>query len=349
MSEGEGSRKVRKSGSPKVRRNRKSEVESPKSEEKNSALDIPNSEQRSHLEHLEETDTSEKIKHPKRRSPLEHREKTKYSEKSEITIMEVHHHPQLEHKPKPWKEYILEGLMIFLAVFMGFIAENIREHIVEKNRSKEYMKEMVDNLKFDTLRCSVNMPGNIAVALGLDSFRAELKRALGGHIDGNKLYYFAAKYDGEFSQAVFNTSAITELRSSGSLRLIGNKKLIADMADYYDRRLFAAIKFQPEDASKALRKVIDETFSWTYFDAKVNNAEVLNKQFRNDYDPAKLLAITPAPNLLKTDSESLQSLYTAVCNFELNVKKYDFFLSYVKIAAVPLMKSIQKEYILEDE
>ncbi|MFB9842968.1 hypothetical protein [Mucilaginibacter ginsenosidivorans] len=23
--------------------------------------------------------------------------------------MEVHHHPQLEHKPKPWKEYLLEG------------------------------------------------------------------------------------------------------------------------------------------------------------------------------------------------------------------------------------------------
>ena len=41
--------------------------------------------------------------------------------------MEVHHHPQLDHKHKPWKEYLLEGLMIFIAVMMGFIAENIRE------------------------------------------------------------------------------------------------------------------------------------------------------------------------------------------------------------------------------
>lgn len=30
--------------------------------------------------------------------------------------MEVHHHPQLKHEPKPWKEYILEYLMIVLAV-----------------------------------------------------------------------------------------------------------------------------------------------------------------------------------------------------------------------------------------
>ncbi len=30
--------------------------------------------------------------------------------------MEVHHHPDLHHKPKKWKEYFLEFLMIFLAV-----------------------------------------------------------------------------------------------------------------------------------------------------------------------------------------------------------------------------------------
>src|SRR5882757_1923638 len=36
--------------------------------------------------------------------------------------MEVHHHPEVERKI--FKQYVLEGLMIFLAVFMGFIAEN---------------------------------------------------------------------------------------------------------------------------------------------------------------------------------------------------------------------------------
>ena len=44
----------------------------------------------------------------------------------ETENMEVHHHPDLHHKPKKWKEYFLEFLMIFLAVTMGFIAENIR-------------------------------------------------------------------------------------------------------------------------------------------------------------------------------------------------------------------------------
>jgi hypothetical protein len=42
--------------------------------------------------------------------------------------MEVHHHPDLHHKKKNFKEYFLEFLMIFLAVTPGFVAENIREH-----------------------------------------------------------------------------------------------------------------------------------------------------------------------------------------------------------------------------
>lgn len=54
--------------------------------------------------------------------------------------MEVHHHPQLMHKEKPWKEYLLEGLMIFLAVCMGFIAENFREHLSEQNKKKELLE-----------------------------------------------------------------------------------------------------------------------------------------------------------------------------------------------------------------
>ena len=51
--------------------------------------------------------------------------------------MEVHHHPDLHHQPKKWKEYFLEFLMIFLAVIVGFIAENIRENISETEKLKQ--------------------------------------------------------------------------------------------------------------------------------------------------------------------------------------------------------------------
>ena len=40
---------------------------------------------------------------------------------SYIQDMEVHHHPDLHHKRKKFKEYFLEFLMIFLAVTLGFL------------------------------------------------------------------------------------------------------------------------------------------------------------------------------------------------------------------------------------
>jgi len=64
--------------------------------------------------------------------------------------MEVHHHPDLHHEKKPWKEYLLEGLMIFLAVTMGFFAETIREGISDRSKGMEYIKSFVQDLRRDT-------------------------------------------------------------------------------------------------------------------------------------------------------------------------------------------------------
>src|ERR1700730_7687270 len=64
--------------------------------------------------------------------------------------MEVHHHPDLHHKKKNLREYFLEFLMIFLAVTMGFIAENIRERVTDRSKEKEYIESLVQDLKTDT-------------------------------------------------------------------------------------------------------------------------------------------------------------------------------------------------------
>jgi hypothetical protein len=77
---------------------------------------------------------------------------TQISIPSPETEMEVHHHPQLDHKPKPWKEYLLEGFMIFIAVMLGFFAENIREDITNNEHVRQLTSQMVQDLKTDTAR-----------------------------------------------------------------------------------------------------------------------------------------------------------------------------------------------------
>ena len=60
--------------------------------------------------------------------------------------MEVHHPHQSGHK-KNWKEYITEFVMLFAAVSLGFLAENIREQYVEKERAHELVSRFEVDVK----------------------------------------------------------------------------------------------------------------------------------------------------------------------------------------------------------
>ena len=62
--------------------------------------------------------------------------------------MEVHHPHHPTHKKK-WSEYIIEFVMLFTAVTLGFFAENIREHIAENEKKKELMKIVALDLQRD--------------------------------------------------------------------------------------------------------------------------------------------------------------------------------------------------------
>ena len=61
--------------------------------------------------------------------------------------MEVHARTHTERKK--WTHYLWEFLMLFLAVFCGFLAENQREHMIEHKREKQYMKSLLEDLQND--------------------------------------------------------------------------------------------------------------------------------------------------------------------------------------------------------
>ena len=63
--------------------------------------------------------------------------------------MEVHAHSHSERKK--WTHYFWEFLMLFLAVFAGFLAENQREHYVEHQREKQYAEELYDEFFADSI------------------------------------------------------------------------------------------------------------------------------------------------------------------------------------------------------
>src|SRR5258706_11566105 len=70
--------------------------------------------------------------------------------------MEVHHHPHST--GKKWAHYLWEFLMLFLAVFCGFLAENWREHFVEREKKKQKKKTIVSELEKDTTNLNDGFP-----------------------------------------------------------------------------------------------------------------------------------------------------------------------------------------------
>jgi len=121
-----------------------------------------------------------KVQSPKAapKAVLKTPKKEKHSENPATEEMEVHHHPQLEHKAKPWKEYLLEGFMIFIAVMMGFIAENIREVIDNNEHVKQLTTQLVHDLKTDTAQLNKIYREETKIAKSNDSLLALLHQPL---------------------------------------------------------------------------------------------------------------------------------------------------------------------------
>src|SRR5512141_256211 len=88
--------------------------------------------------------------------------------------MEVHHHSHTSRKK--WTHYFWEFLMLFLAVFCGFLAENFREHYVERNREKEYLRSMLEELKYDTAQCNAAIRKIVFIDPLIDSVYENVKQ-----------------------------------------------------------------------------------------------------------------------------------------------------------------------------
>ena len=148
--------------------------------------------------------------------------------KQEAEQMEVHHHPHVE--KKNFKEYLLEGLMIFLAVSMGFIAENIREHLTDKTKEKEYIVNIKKDLLRDTTSLNVWIAALYKRSDSFDSLITILEQP-GPTDKGQDLYYFArvATRSGNFET---NLNSFNEMKNSGNTRLIKKRKVLNDMLDY---------------------------------------------------------------------------------------------------------------------
>ena len=178
----------------------------------------------------------------------------------EIINMEVHKHPHHVTHKKKWGEYLLEFLMLFLAVFLGFVAENIRETSVEHDREKEYMVTMLEDLKTDVPLLiktekdweeSNNSADSVVDAITFPLATADLRKAY-RHIN-EAFNPWGFKY---------NDRTIAQLKNAGGFRLLRKKKVANSIIAYdlFNSSIMTGIEAQHNSFYETVVKLRNKVF-----------------------------------------------------------------------------------------
>ena len=121
--------------------------------------------------------------------------------------------------------------MLFLAVFCGFLAEYQLEHKIEKDRERQFMKGMLQDLEADTVMMNSTMDFAAQISKGLDSLQSNLFDA--NNIASNTITMYRQNFTyGRLIVVSFSDQTATQLRNSGALRLI-KKTVIANGISRY--------------------------------------------------------------------------------------------------------------------
>ncbi len=150
--------------------------------------------------------------------------------------METHANHLHKAPGKNFGHYFFEFLMLFIAVFCGFLAENYREHVVEREKEKQYMHAMIVDLKSDTARIALLISEDSINQPRIDSLMHLLRRPDRNNY-GQTMYYFArvitALGGGRFELA---DRSYEQMKSSGSLRLINDAGVADSVSAYYSKQ-----------------------------------------------------------------------------------------------------------------
>ena len=144
--------------------------------------------------------------------------------------MEVHSHSH-SHAKKNWKGYFWEFIMLFLAVFSGFLAEYQLEHVIEDKRENQYALTLFEDIRADTVELKERITEISFTTTRIDTFRAMVHAHEINSIPSGTWYYYGRWGTKYFSMA-FQNATLEQLKNSGGLRYFKKQNVINAIAHY---------------------------------------------------------------------------------------------------------------------
>jgi hypothetical protein len=246
--------------------------------------------------------------------------------------MEVHAHT---HTPrKKWTHYLWEFLMLFLAVFCGFLAENYRENIVNEEKAHHYIQNMVADLKADTADLNFAIYYQQLFYNHLDSAsQIPIERLSNINAQDTFFYHFFPYYSW-IQVFVQNDNTISQLKAGG-FNLIKDENVVDSINAVYN--FYKLVKF-----SNDFEMVC-------YWDVTHKGQQVMKLPAPGttiqDAIPKTILHNTEI--FTTNDKQAIQQLYNVMANAKGSLQTCIDFEKQYKKKANRLLVYLQQKYHLK--
>jgi hypothetical protein len=240
--------------------------------------------------------------------------------------MEVHAHSHTERKK--WTHYFWEFFMLFLAVTLGFFVENQREHFIEHQRERKYIRSMIEDLKEDTSSFRRAIEINGRACSDLDTLIMLLKRN-DRNLFVKRIYYLARFTPIADPYLVCQDKTYEQLKNSGSLRLIQKEAVLNEISRYYQINKY--IESGPTPMQYQNRR------DWILSVDQLFDAGTLQEMMRS-FGSEKTDIPEDHFALLKSDEKTINTICT----------RYHFMYSTKKVISLDAKKFIEQAASLID-
>jgi hypothetical protein len=239
---------------------------------------------------------------------------------------------QINYLKKKLKDYFFDFFMLFLAVTSGFFVNNLSEDYSDRQREKQYMKSLINDLTNDTTQIQeVHSSIKIQIA-GIDSLLHILENQNQDNFISN-FYYFAVKH---LNSATFYSGSdrtISQLKSAGGLRLIQKIAISDSIVNYYS--LSDNVKYNTEFCLEEFNKILDFEKEIMYF-KYLRIYKIDSIPHLNDIE------------LLINDHLKINQFYNQVISYLSSLINYNILITDLKKEAESLINLVKDSYNLKD-
>ena len=245
--------------------------------------------------------------------------------------MEIPHHIKHSKKAREKKEYLFEFLIIFIAIIGSYLAENLREHFVDRHKEKVYMESMIQDLKSDSANLVRVIELNREQINGLDSLLNLMYNKLGSK-EAKQFCNYDLKYALYYNSFNPMNRTIIQLMNTGGLGLI-KVKAVSDGIVGYDNFKNSVLK-QAELLENRFTKIVDQQTEIIDF-LSIMKSRKGSSPFQQKKYP-----------VLTTDTKTIHAYYFNITVFKASINEYTQRTDELLKQAISLIQLIKKEYNL---